>query len=143
MDPSTWPLWVKVLAGWGPLGAWAGIMTWAYLKLSDRHRAAFETQAKKFADVIAAQARTHQDEKAALNAKHEGQLAELTSTVVKQGQFFAQEARTMDVEHHAQEAELVDRLVGAVEKQGDIAGRVVTAIESMKRHGGGDDGSTR
>lgn len=144
MDPSAWPWWVKFLAGWGPLGVWAGIMTWAYFKRGDRadaamaavharHDAEKAEAAKKFADVVATQAKIHRAEVAELNRHHETQLIGLANA-------FTKDRREAELAHKAQEDELVDRLVGAVQKQVDITGKVVAVVESLKKHGGGDDG---
>ena len=141
MDPSTWPMWAKVLAGWGPLGVWAGIMTWAYFRSEKRHEKAQSEQARRFADVVATMTKDSRVREDKIHVEHR-------TDFVAQGVLFAKEISETEARHHEQENELVDRLLSAGEKHGDItrglAEKLATLAESMKRHGkpGGDDGPT-
>lgn len=83
MDPSTWPTWLKILGGFGPLGIWSAVVSWAYWKkdrehsaVRDAHTAAATEQSKAFADMLKAQADDFASKLAAAEARHFEQLKE-------------------------------------------------------------------
>jgi hypothetical protein len=67
VDPLTWPLWLKLIAGWGPLGVWAGRAEVQRGRVERAHHASRDA---------------HTAEIARINAEHERQLAELTNRFV-------------------------------------------------------------
>jgi len=68
MDPLDWPVWLKLLAGWGPLGLWAG---WAELRARGAERAHHAT---RDAHEVAAQV---------VAEEHQRQLGDLNDRFVK------------------------------------------------------------
>jgi hypothetical protein len=156
MDPATWPIWVKMLVGWGPLGAWAGIMTWLYARKDrthaaelaardKRHDAAEVDQAKRFAGVVAASqtdARAREDR---IHEHYQTQITQQQAQVIALGEAFAMHTAEADKRHSTQEDQLTERLLNANEKHSEtnilMAERVGALAESITRKRGGDDGS--
>lgn len=137
MDPTTWPMWAKVLAGWGPLGVWAGVMTYAYFKSQRTHDKALTAQAARFAGVVAVMTKDAQAREDKLHDEHRDVLMRISVT-------FTNETREAELRHSAQEDELIERLLTANEKHGEttkgLAERLAALAESMKRRGGDSDG---
>jgi mevalonate kinase len=79
MDPLSWPLWLKLLAGWGPLGIWAGRAELQRGRVERAHHATRDNHAQ----VMQAINQAHEEAMQAARAEHQEQLRELTNRFVK------------------------------------------------------------
>lgn len=118
MDPLTWPMWLKLLVGWGPLG-----MGWvrAELRASARERAHHATRDMHDAAI----AKLNEETRTA----HEAAVTELNDA-------YARREQEKDAEHRAQLRELTDRFVKLIEKQAAPA----RVLADKVREKGGRDG---
>lgn len=105
-DPSTWPMLVKLLAGWGPLGIWAG---WAELRRIWAERAHHATRDG------------HEAAAAALNERNAQALREVNEEI----------ARIRD-EHEAQLREVANRFIRIVERQSKETRALVDKVDEKK-----------
>lgn len=137
MDPMTWPMWAKVLAGWGPLGVWAGVMTYAYFRQQRTNDKAQAAQAGRFAGVVSGMAKDAQAREDKIRQENRADITKLTMD-------FITEVRAAELRHGNQEDELTERLLSSSDKHGEItkglAERLAALAESMKRRGGDHDG---
>jgi len=68
VDPLTWPLWLKLLVGWGPLGIWAAWAEWRARGTERAHHATRDS---------------HEEAAKEVAAEHQRQLTDLTDRFVK------------------------------------------------------------
>lgn len=121
LDPSNWPLIVKLLAGWGPLGIWAALAERRATKSEKDHHATRTSHEKSIKNAVAE----------AVRAAQERLDQHLEAAAAK------------DLEHQKQLRELTDRFVRLIEKQSAKANELVERV-AQKTQGKGhvDDGTS-
>jgi hypothetical protein len=107
MDPTTWPMWLKLLAGWGPLGIWAGISEIRRVWAERAHHATRDKGAKLMAEVV---------------ERHE-----LEATVMRDS--YVQMVRDLTEEHQKQLHEVTRRFVHLLERQSEKAHALIDKVE--------------
>lgn len=128
MDPTTWPLWGKILAGFGPLGLWCAWSSWNWYKESKAHH---ETRDKNEAATKT------------LNEDHakvvKNMAVEFAVKLKEQEDRHDAEAKERDKRHHAEMHEMTDRLITTTEayaeKNRQLTEKVTILVEALGRRG--------
>jgi hypothetical protein len=121
LDPSTWPDWLKLLAGWGPLGIWAGISEIRRVRAERGHHASRDGAAADLAKVHAdaaaelAKVHTHYEHEA-----HKAQVAHL------------EDVKMLNEEHQAQLKEVMARCLKLLERQSEKAHVLMAKVDAKK-----------
>lgn len=130
MDPVDWPTWLKLLAGWGPLGVWAATAQIsankkdkAYHATRDAHEAALKQQA----------------------TAHSAELINVTEhhaqTLHKQTVDFTARIEAMQDQHREEVKEMADRFISLTttyaERSHALIDKVAALTDAIRRGGVG------
>jgi hypothetical protein len=111
-------MWLKFLAGWGPLGLWSAAAEWRARKAT-----------KALADAEKDHHGTRDDHEGALaklNAKHAAEIARVEEAKAKREAEHASEIRGLVDDHQTQVRELIDE---AQKQVRDVTDRMVKLVE--------------
>lgn len=79
MNPADWPMIIKLLVGWGPLGVWAAFAEWKAVRATREHNATRAAIDKEMA------ARDERHRRAAIekDEAHRKQLEQVTERMIR------------------------------------------------------------